>query len=241
MTPQEFYKSLNAHNININETQKNQFDKYYHFLVKMNKKINLTRITSRNDVYLKHFYDSLIMSFFIDKIKYERFNICDVGSGAGFPSIPLKIMFPQLRITIIDSLNKRIIFLRDLINLLSLKDVNLIHDRAENIGHDPLYRSHFDFVTARAVAPLNTLSEICLPFVKKNGYFIALKSNKLNLEINNAIYSINKMGGKISNNYLFKQQDIGIRYILFIKKNNPTPDKYPRKAGLPKRDPLILK
>lgn len=175
MTVEWLEEQLKEHNIELTETQKQQFQTYYRLLVEWNEKMNLTSITDEHDVYLKHFYDSIAPSFYFDF--NQPISICDVGAGAGFPSIPLKIMFPQLKVTIVDSLNKRIQFLNHLASELQLQDVSFIHDRAETFGKG-VYRESYDVVTARAVARLSVLSELCLPLVKKGGQFVALKSSK---------------------------------------------------------------
>lgn len=168
-------KKLSEHGIELTETQKEQFQTYYQLLVEWNEKMNLTSITEEHDVYLKHFYDSITPSFYYDF--NGELSICDVGAGAGFPSIPLKIVFPELKVTIVDSLNKRIQFLNHLAAELGLQDVSFVHDRAESYGKGA-YRESYNIVTARAVARLTVLSELCLPLVKKGGQFIALKSSK---------------------------------------------------------------
>lgn len=164
MTVEWLAEQLKEHNIELTETQKQQFQTYYRLLVEWNEKMNLTSITDEHNVYLKHFYDSIAPSFYFDF--NQPISICDVGAGAGFPSIPLKIMFPQLKVTIVDSLNKRIQFLNHLASELQLQDVSFIHDRAETFGKG-VYRESYDVVTARAVARLSVLSELCLPLVKK--------------------------------------------------------------------------
>lgn len=158
MTPEEFRQVLAEKDIHLSDKQMAQFDRYFHLLVEWNEKMNLTAITDREEVYLKHFYDSLTLAFDVDFS--TGLTLCDVGSGAGFPSIPLKIAFPELQITIVDSLNKRITFLTELTNQLEI-DASLYHDRAETFGQNPQFRASFDFVTARAVARLNVLTELC--------------------------------------------------------------------------------
>ena len=174
MKPEEFYQRLQeVHGITLSDEQKKQFDQYFHLLVEWNEKMNLTAITDEEGVYLKHFYDSLALGFHHELTDQT---LCDVGAGAGFPSIPLKIVFPDLKVTIVDSLNKRITFLNTLVETLGLKDVQCFHDRAETFGQNKEFRASFDVVTARAVAKLSVLSEFCMPLVKKQGYFLALKS-----------------------------------------------------------------
>lgn len=240
MKPEEFYQALAAKGIELSEEQKKQFETYFHELVETNKVMNLTSITEKNQVYLKHFYDSLVLDFVDDKLLTEELTLCDVGSGAGFPSIPLKIVNPKLKITIVDSLNKRIKFLDTLVNKLGLDGVTLVHGRAEEVGKNKLYREKFDIVTARAVAALNVLTELCLPLARVNGTFIAMKSEKAPEELDNATYSIQVLGGKVTDQKSFKlPNDEGIRNFIFIDKIKNTPGKYPRKPGTPAKKPLV--
>src|SRR5699024_2385422 len=176
MNPEEFKASLAAKGIVLTPVQEQQFARYFALLVEWNEKMNLTAITEEKEVYLKHFYDSIMLGLALQLD--ENAKLCDVGSGAGFPSIPLKIVFPELKVTIVDSLNKRIQFLTHLAAELGLEQVAFYHDRAETFGQNPKFRAQFDYVTARAVARLNVLSELCLPLVKKQGYFYALKAAK---------------------------------------------------------------
>ena len=173
MTPEQFRQALKEKGIELTDTQMSQFANYFTLLVEWNEKMNLTAITEESEVYLKHFYDSLTLAFTNDFAK-EGFTLCDVGSGAGFPSIPLKIAFPNSQVTIVDSLNKRITFLKTLSQSLGLEGVHLYHDRAETFGQNKEFREGFDYVTARAVARLNVLAELCFPLVKKDGYFLAM-------------------------------------------------------------------
>ncbi len=240
MNPDEFKQELEKKNILLSLNQMEQFKKYFLLLNEWNEKINLTAIKEKNEVYLKHFYDSISPSFFIDLFKQKDIKLCDVGSGAGFPSIPLKIIFPDLEITIIDSLNKRIIFLQELVNQLELKKVFLCHDRAETLGQNEKYRGQFDIVTARAVARLNILSELCIPLIKKDGLFLAMKATKIVEELNEAERAINLLGGEIMTTYsLSLPIELDERNIIVIKKKKNTPQKYPRKPGLPNKSPLI--
>lgn len=237
MTPEEFKQLLGKKNIELSQRQMDQFDRYLHLLVEWNEKMNLTAITETREVYLKHFYDSISLAFFEDFAMNKT--ICDVGAGAGFPSIPLKIVFPTLKVTIVDSLNKRITFLTALVKELQLEDVSLYHDRAETFGQRKEFRGVFDYVTARAVARLNVLSELCLPLVKKDGYFLALKAAKSEEEITEAKPAIAILGGKFQEELSFKlpvTQDE--RHIIVIQKKKETPKKYPRKPGLPNKQPI---
>lgn len=230
-------KKLSEHGIELSETQKEQFQTYYQLLVEWNEKVNLTSITEEHDVYLKHFYDSITPSFYYD---FDgELSICDVGAGAGFPSIPLKIVFPELKVTIVDSLNKRIQFLNHLAAELGLQDVSFVHDRAESYGKGS-YRESYDIVTARAVARLTVLSELCLPLVKKGGQFIALKSSKGEEELQEANFAINILGGNVKETFSFElPEDAGERQMIVIDKRRQTSKKYPRKPGTPNKSPLL--
>ena len=230
-------KKLSEHGIELSETQKEQFQTYYQLLVEWNEKMNLTSITEEHDVYLKHFYDSITPSFYYD---FDgELSICDVGAGAGFPSIPLKIVFPELKVTIVDSLNKRIQFLNHLAAELGLQDVSFVHDRAESYGKGA-YRESYDIVTARAVARLTVLSELCLPLAKKGGQFIALKSSKGEEELQEANFAINILGGNVKETFSFElPEDAGERQMIVIDKRRQTSKKYPRKPGTPNKSPLL--
>ena len=230
-------KKLSEHGIELSETQKEQFQTYYQLLVEWNEKMNLTSITEEHYVYLKHFYDSITPSFYYD---FDgELSICDVGAGAGFPSIPLKIVFPELKVTIVDSLNKRIQFLNHLAAELGLQDVSFVHDRAESYGKGA-YRESYDIVTARAVARLTVLSELCLPLVKKGGQFIALKSSKGEEELQEANFAINILGGNVKETFSFElPEDAGERQMIVIDKRRQTSKKYPRKPGTPNKSPLL--
>lgn len=238
MTPEEFHQALLENDILLFEKQMIQFERYYQLLVEWNEKMNLTAITEKNEVYLKHFYDSLTLAFSVD---FSNETFCDVGSGAGFPSIPLKIAFPNLEITIVDSLKKRITFLTKLTKELGIT-VSLYHDRAEIFGQNKYFRGAFDFVTARAVARLNVLVELCLPLVKQHGYFYALKATKSKEELLEAKYAIAILGGKFIKEQIFELPNtLDERHILVIQKKKETPKKYPRKPGLPNKQPIKIK
>lgn len=215
--------------IELSEKQISQFEKYYELLVEWNEKINLTAITEKEMVYHKHFLDSLSLRRIF---KNEPLTLLDVGSGAGFPSIPMKILFPEIRVTIIDALNKRINFLNILCNELSI-EVELIHGRAEEFDK----KNHFDFVTARAVANLTMLSELCIPFVKKNGYFISMKGPKYKEEINACTNAFSILGAELSNTVSYEILEEK-KTLLLIKKVNETSNKYPRKFNKIKNKPL---
>lgn len=237
MNEQLFVEKLSAKNIILNKNQIKQFGLYYKKIVEGNEKVNLTAITEKNEVYLKHFFDSITPSFYEDFTSIET--ICDVGAGAGFPSLPLKICYPHLHITIIDSLQKRIQFLQDLVDALQLTNVTLVHGRAEDAGHERSYREQFDIVTARAVARMSVLSEYCLPFVKKDGFFLALKGANLANELEDAKKAISVLGGKLEKIEKFAlPKEESERSIVWIKKIKNIAKKYPRKAGTPNRNPI---
>ncbi|MBO0419314.1 16S rRNA (guanine(527)-N(7))-methyltransferase RsmG [Vagococcus fluvialis] len=239
MKPEIFRQELAKIGIDLSEQQMNQFKMYYELLVEWNQKINLTAITELEEVYLKHFYDSITLATTIDLSK-ENYSLCDVGAGAGFPSIPLKIVYPNLVVSIVDSLNKRINFLKLLCDSLELENVHLYHDRAETFGQNKAHREKFDLVTARAVARLNVLAELCLPLVKKNGQFLALKAAKSEEEVIESKKAIATLGGKLVN-----ETEVSLpfsedkRYIVAIEKKKETPNKYPRKPGTPNKKPLV--
>lgn len=237
MNEQEFKEILLDNCIDLTEDQVKQFAIYYETLIEWNEKVNLTAITDKDEVYLKHFYDSITPSFYedFDQVK----TICDIGAGAGFPSIPLKICFPHLDITIVDSLHKRISFLETLVEKLELTNVHLVHARAEDAGIDSNYREKYDLVTARAVARMSVLSEYCLPFCRVGGNFLALKGSNVERELLDAKKAIKTLGGKIFNQILFQlPKEESERSIVWIKKEKATPSKYPRKAGTPNRNPI---
>ncbi|MEB8127655.1 16S rRNA (guanine(527)-N(7))-methyltransferase RsmG [Staphylococcus succinus] len=232
-------KQLSTHGIELSNEQRQQFQTYYQMLVEWNEKMNLTSITEEHEVYLKHFYDSIAPSFYTDLT--QPLTICDIGAGAGFPSIPLKIIFPNLHVTIVDSLNKRIHFLNQLAEALGLENVSFVHDRAETYGKG-VYRESYDIVTARAVARLSVLSELCLPLVKKGGQFIALKSSKGEEELAEAGFGIGVFGGKVQDTISYElPEDAGERQMIIIEKRSQTPKKYPRKPGTPNKAPLLEK
>lgn len=232
-------KQLSTQGIELSEEQQRQFQTYYQMLVEWSEKINLTSITEEHEVYLKHFYDSIAPSFYTDLTK--ELTICDIGAGAGFPSIPLKIIYPNLKVTIVDSLNKRIKFLNQLAEALDLENVNFVHDRAETFGKG-VYRESYDIVTARAVARLSVLSELCLPLVKKGGQFIALKSSKGEEELEEARFGLGILGGKVRETISYElPEEAGERQMILIDKRSQTPKKYPRKPGTPNKSPLLNK
>ena len=222
-------------NIKFTEEQLNQFYEYMNLLLEWNEKINLTAITDPNEVILKHFIDSLTINKYIK----ENSTFADVGTGAGFPGIPLKILRPDLKITLVDSLNKRINFLNEVINKLNLVNIETVHSRIEDFGKDKKYRESFDFVTARAVANLAVLSEYLLPIAKVGGQCVCMKGSSVEEELSNGKNAIKVLGGKIKNidEFVLPDSDMS-RNVIIIDKIKNTPNKYPRKAGIPVKEPL---
>lgn len=234
MDIERFILELEKHNIVLNKRQLEQFEIYYNELIEWNKKMNLTTIVDKKEVYLKHFYDSLTLSFDIP-LKDQK--ICDIGAGAGFPSIPLKIVYPDLQVTIVDSLNKRITFLNHLLTKLKVNNVEAIASRAEEYAI--LNKETFDIVTARAVARLHILDELCLPLVKQGGYFIALKGTRGKEELEEANKGIEILGGKVKESkefYLPINKDHRVN--IYIEKIRKTPKQYPRDFSKIKKNPL---
>lgn len=219
----------------LSDKQIAQFNLYYELLTAKNTVMNLTAITEYNDVVKKHFIDSMMISRVLDMKKIS--SLCDVGTGAGFPGIPLKIVYPHLHLTLVDSVGKRVNFLSEVVEKLGLEDVEAIHSRTEDLAHNSKYREKYDLVTARAVASMNVLSEYCIPYAKIGGYFAAYKSGNIEEEIENAKNAVKTLGGKIEKTHVFELYDMG-RSIVLIKKVNSTPKIYPRKAGTPSKNPL---
>ncbi len=238
MKETEFINALKDQGIELSEKQIGQFNTYYKMLVEWNEKINLTAVTEQEEVYLKHFYDSITPLFYADIEKGA--SLCDVGAGAGFPSLPMKIIRPDLKITIVDSLNKRINFLNELTAVLGLDKIHLVHDRAETFGsHNAEARHMFDVVTARAVAQLNVLSELCLPLVRTGGQFIVMKGKKGQEELDESKFALDLLGGELTKvHQLSLPKEESDRYIMIIDKKRKTPKKYPRKPGTPNKSPL---
>lgn len=233
MNKEDFIKELEKLNIKLSEYQINLLEKYYELLISWNKKINLTRITEKNEVYLKHFYDSLTLIKAIDLNK--NLYVCDIGTGAGFPGIVLKIVFPNLKIVLVDSLGKRIEFLNEVINKLNLTNIITINERAEIYIKNNIEK--FDLITCRAVSKLNIISEICIPGLKINGYFIPMKA-QIDEEIKN-IEFINKLSCKIENIISFKlPKENSTRNLIIIKKIGKTNIMYPRSFEKIKKRPL---
>ena len=235
-----FENDLNEMNISISEQQLKQFQMYYDLLLEWNSFMNLTAITELDEVIRKHFLDSASLIHAISDLSEKKYSFIDVGTGAGFPGIPLKILFPDSSITLLDSLNKRVKFLNHVIENLELTKIEAIHGRAEDIAQNPSYREQYDFCVSRAVANLTTLSEYCLPFVRNNGFFISYKSEKITEEYEQAKNAIKILGGAFKNQIEFYLPDSDIyRNLFMIEKIQTTPKKYPRKSGLPSKEPLF--
>ena len=231
--------------ITLSDSQLEQFYSYYEMLVEKNKVMNLTAITEECEVVTKHFSDSLSLFGLLREMQaggdawYKTCNVIDVGTGAGFPGIPLKIVFPELRVTLLDSLNKRIKFLNEVIEALGLEKITAIHGRAEDFAKQKEYREQFDYVVSRAVANLTVLSEYCLPYVKEDGYFLPYKSGDIKEEAANSKKAVKILGGNIEDIISFEIPDTDMaRTILKIHKTKVTPKRFPRKAGLPTKEPI---
>jgi 16S rRNA (guanine527-N7)-methyltransferase len=223
--------------IPITSQQICQFLDYERLILEWNQKTNITAITESRDIYIKHFIDSAVANNYIGN--EQSYSLIDVGTGGGFPGIPMKIMNDTIQLTLLDSLNKRIAFLQAVVDTLFLKDVKLIHGRAEDFGSNVQFRQKFDVATSRAVASINVLSEYCLPFVKTDGIFIALKGENIEDELKNGEKAVKLLGGEVASviKYVIPGTDMG-RSLVIIKKVSDTPDRYPRKAGTPSRKPL---
>lgn len=234
----EYLESLlSRFEIEITSEQADQFYEYFNLLVETNKVMNLTNIVEPEDVALKHFVDSISLAHYFDMSKID--SIIDVGTGAGFPGIPLKIFYPDKKVLLLDSLNKRIKFLNNVIDALHLDNIETIHSRAEDAAHNKLYREKFDLCVSRAVANLSTLSEYCLPFVKKDGYFVSYKSVELEKEAISAENALKTLGGSKPECVYFDLNDLDYhRSFAIIHKDDFTKKKYPRKAGIPSKEPL---
>ena len=237
MKPETFYNLLAEQNLPLSDHQKKQFERYFELLVEWNEKINLTAITDKEEVYLKHFYDS-IAPILQGLIPNETIKLLDIGAGAGFPSLPMKILYPQLDVTIIDSLNKRINFLQLLAQELDLDGVHFYHGRAEDLAQDKNFRAQYDFVTARAVARMQVLSELTIPYLKVGGKLLALKASNAPEELLEAKNALNLLFSKVEDNLSYDLPNGDPRYITVVEKKKETPNKYPRKAGIPNKRPL---
>ena len=232
---EKFLKGLEELHIQLTEEQIQQFIKYYEMLVEKNKVMNLTAITEFDEVIEKHFLDSLSLIKVYDLKK--DISVLDMGTGAGFPGIPLKIAFPELKVTLADSLNKRILFLQEVIDELHLEKIEAVHARAEELGKNKAYREMYDLVVSRAVANLSSLEEYCVPFVKIGGNFISYKSGEIEEEVANAKNATFLLGGKVKDVYKFDLYEQKRSFVI-IKKVKGTPKTYPRKAGTPTKTPL---
>ncbi len=229
--------SIKKLHINLSDAQAEAFLKYYNMLISENEKINLTAITDFKEVVLKHFVDSLSIVYIYDM--NTEASLADVGTGAGFPGIPLKIAFPRLKITLIDSLDKRVNFLNRVIDALGLKDIRAVHARAEEFGNSK-YRETFDLCVTRAVSNLSVISEYCLPLVKNGGYFIPYKASNVEEEIFKYEMAVEEFGGAIDDVAMFELPDSEImRSLILIYKNTSTPKKYPRRNGIPSKKPIM--
>jgi 16S rRNA (guanine527-N7)-methyltransferase len=236
LTP-EFLDALSEMGVTLSEQQKEQFVTYYEMLVEKNKVLNLTTVTEFEEVLQKHFLDSLSVCRVLDLDTPKK--VIDVGTGAGFPGIPLKIAFPDLEVVLLDSLQKRLTFLEEVTTELGLDNVSFLHARAEDAGKDPAYREQFDFCVSRAVANLSVLSELCLPMVKVGGSFVSYKSGKADEEIAHASRAIRILGGKKARkeHFLLPGSDME-RILVVVEKKEPTPKNFPRKAGIPAKKPI---
>ncbi len=234
----DYFKSvLKKWNITLSQVQERQFITFYQMLVEKNRVMNLTAITDFNEAVEKHFLDSVSLGTVIDFNKND--NLIDMGTGAGFPGIPLKIIYPDLKITLADSLNKRVQFLNDVIGELQLKGIEAVHGRAEDLGRKEEYREQYHFCVSRAVANLSTLCEYCLPFVSLGGKFVSYKSGEISKEVEDARNALFLLGGKIEEVYKFQFGNHDLhRSFVIISKKKKTPKIYPRKAGTPSKHPL---
>ena len=232
---EEMSKKSKILGVRFSVEQIEQFYKYMNLLIEWNEKMNLTAITEPKEIILKHFIDSITILKYID----DNSKLVDVGTGAGFPGVPLSIMNPTLKITLVDSLNKRLIFLQEVVKELNLKNIEIVHARAEEFGQNKNYREKFDIATSRAVANLATLSEYLVPLVKIGGKIISMKASNAKEEINDAQKAIEVLGGKIEKieEFDLPESDIG-RTIIIIDNNKCTPAIYPRKAGTPAKEPI---
>lgn len=227
---------LEPYQIKCNGKQLEQFQLFYHLLLEWNQKMNLTSIIDPEEVLIKHFFDSITPSFYFS---FQQQKMIDIGAGAGFPSIPLKICFPDLELTMLDSLKKRITFLDHVSEKLRLSKIKAIHGRAEEIGHNNQFRQHFDIAISRAVARLNVLSELSLPFIKIGGSMIALKGAIAIEELKEADHAIKILGGSEIKDHFFQlPKEYGERTIIILTKGKTTPNQYPRKPGVPNRQPI---
>ena len=237
-----FERGLSDLGIRLTETQRQQFLDYYKLLIQWNSFMNLTAITEFDEVVTRHFLDSLSLVKAVEKETLENGTVrrmIDVGTGAGFPGIPLKIVFPSLEVCLLDSLNKRVRFLREAAETLNLTGIEAVHGRAEDYGKNPDYRENFDLCVSRAVANLSLLSEYCLPFVKQGGLFVSYKSGNIREELEQSGKAVEILGGKTEQTCFFRLAETDMdRSLVCIRKVKATPKKYPRKAGVPAKEPL---
>lgn len=237
---QQFHKDLNELGVTLSDAQIRQFITYYEMLIEKNQVMNLTTITDFDEVLKKHFVDSLsFVKVFNPDLEGKEISLIDIGTGAGFPGLPIKIVFPKLKVTLMDSLNKRVNFLIEVINVLGLDGIDVIHGRAEDYAKPNQLREEYDLCVSRAVANLSTLSEYCLPYVKVGGRFISYKSEKVTEELDKASSAIDILGGKIEKKIAFTLPGSDIyRNLVMVEKVSETPQKYPRKAGTASKKPL---
>ncbi|EEG76927.1 16S rRNA (guanine(527)-N(7))-methyltransferase RsmG [Dethiobacter alkaliphilus] len=232
----KIWELAKTRNITLPPEAPDRFEMYYRQLVEANRQVNLTRITEPAEVMIKHFLDSLEV---LSACREFKGPLLDVGTGAGLPGIPLKIACPQISLTLLDSSKKRVSFLKDLVSALELENVTVIHGRAEDYARQDDYREQFPFVVSRAVARLNVLAELCLPFVSQNGYFVAYKGPEGATELQEAQNALSQLGGAPGKEWRYQlPENMGERSLLFLRKLETTPAKYPRKAGLPEKRPL---
>lgn len=228
---------LESYNIDVDDKMLERFEKYREILVEFNKHMNLTGITEQREVYIKHFLDSV--AIFKNGYIMDGLSVIDVGTGAGFPGLPFKIANPTIELTLLDSLNKRINFLKEVGDGIGFEDIKYVHGRAEDIGKDSQYREQYDIATARAVANLPVLLEFCVPFVKEGGFFICLKGPNADNELDKSKKAMEILGVKLAEDIEVELPDEELKHrILVFKKVKKTPEKYPRKAGKPAKNPL---